>query len=117
MYMMMFVSRNLEQASGVLDVWVKAGIQGATILDSSGLQPSDKQGIKEDVGILFSIQAITRSREVHHRTLFTAIKDEETLNRVVEATTQHVGDWSRPDVGVLFVWPLAQAYGLDKQFK
>ncbi|HLU11594.1 MAG TPA: hypothetical protein VK003_18110 [Oceanobacillus sp.] len=112
----MFVSKNLEQASGVLDVWVKAGIQGATILDSSGLQPSEKQGIKEDIGILFSIQAITRSREVHHRTLLTAIKDEEMLNRVVEATTQHIGDWSRPDVGVMFVWPLTHAYGLDKIF-
>jgi hypothetical protein len=45
------------------------------------------------------------------------VRDEAMLDKVVDATTDYVGDWGKPDVGVLFVWPLAQAYGMDKRFK
>jgi hypothetical protein len=38
------------------------------------------------------------------------------VDRVLKATTEFVGDWSRPDVGVLFVLPVTQAYGLEKHF-
>ena len=114
MFMIMFVSKTIEQASEVLDVWVKAGIQGVTILESAGMQQAAGRGFRDDVGITFSLRALTRATEIHHRTLFSAIKDEATLENVVRATTEYVGDWSRPDVGVLFVWPLTQAYGLDK---
>jgi hypothetical protein len=116
MYMIMFVSKTVEQASEVLDVWVKAGVKGVTILESAGMQQVIDGGIRADVGIVFSLKSLMRAQEIHHRTLFSAIGDEETLQRVIDATTQQVGDWSRPDVGVLFVWPLASAYGLNKGF-
>lgn len=117
MYMIMFVSKDFEQASEVLQVWVDAGIGGVTILESAGMQQAmDDAGIRADVGLVFSLKSLTRSTEVHHRTLLSAIKDDKTLERVIQATTRHVGDWTRPDVGVLFVWPLVQAYGLGKTF-
>jgi|FLYN01.1.fsa_nt_gi nitrogen regulatory protein PII len=115
MYMIMFVSKNPEQASDVLDLWVKAGIQGVTILESAGMQQAAGRGFRDDIGITFSLSALLRAQEIHHRTLFSAIRDEETLKRVVRVTTEYVGDWSSPEVGVLFVWPLAEAYGLDKR--
>ena len=114
MYMVMFVSKDADQASEVLDVWIKNGIGGVTILESAGLSQIAER--VDHVGIVFSLSSLLRQREVHHRTLFSAVKDDETLKRVVDATTDHIGDWSRPDVGVLFVWPLTVAYGLDKVF-
>jgi nitrogen regulatory protein PII len=115
MFMIMFVSKNPEQASDVLDVWVKAGIAGVTILESAGMQQVAGRGIRDDIGITFSLSSLLRAQEIHHRTLFSAIKDQESLDKVVQATTAYIGDWSSPDVGVLFVWPLAQTYGLDKR--
>lgn len=114
MYMIMYVSKDVEQAAEMLDVWVQAGVTGVTILESAGLQQAVSGGIRSDVGIVFSLKNLLRAQEIHHRTLFTAIKNEDTLIRVIEASTRQVGDWSRPDVGVLFVWPLTQAFGLDK---
>jgi hypothetical protein len=117
MFMIMFVSKNVEQASEMLDVWIKAGVGGATILESAGMQQATETGgIRADVGIIFSLGKLMRSQEIHHRTLFSAIKNQETLDRVVEASTRYIKNWSSPDAGVLFVWPLIQAYGLDKQF-
>jgi hypothetical protein len=116
MYMIMFVSKDVEQASEMLDTWVKAGVSGVTILESAGMQQFAEGGIREDVGIVFSLKSLMRAQEIHHRTLFSAIPDEATLNRVIEASAKMVGDWSRPDVGVLFAWPLTHAYGLEKKF-
>jgi nitrogen regulatory protein P-II 1 len=116
MYMIMFVSKDVDQASEMLDVWVQAGVSGVTILESAGMQHLEEGGIREDVGIIFSLKSLMRAHEIHHRTLFSAIYDEATLNKVIEASTKHVGDWARPDVGVLFVWPLTHALGISKSF-
>ena len=116
MYMIMFISRNVDQASDMLDVWVKTGVTGVTILESAGLSQF-ADGIREDVGIVFSLRSLLRAQEIHHRTLFSVIKDDATLNGVIAASTKHVGEWSRPDVGVLFVTPVLQAFGLEKNFK
>lgn len=115
MYMIMFVSKNFEQASEVLDVWVKAGVQGVTIVESAGMQQvTQAGGIRADLGIVFSLKSLMRAEEIHHRTFFSAVKDEAMVQRVIQATTDYVKDWSSPEVGVLFVWPLTQAYGLEK---
>jgi hypothetical protein len=114
--MIMYVSKDVDQAFELLDVWVKAGVTGVTILESAGMSQVNK-GIKDDIGITFSLSSLLRAREIHHRTLFSAIKDDETLERVTKATTDYVGSWSSPDVGVLFVWPLVQAYGLEKTLR
>lgn len=117
MYMVMFVSKNVEQASAVLEVWINVGVDGVTILESTGMHQVIKRGIRDDIGILASLSSLMRAQEIHHRTLFSAVRDEAMLNRVIDATTAYVGDWGKPDVGVLFVWPLVQAYGIDKHFK
>ncbi len=114
MYMIMYVAKNVDQATDVLNIWIKAGISGVTILESAGMHQM-RRGIRDDMGIMLSLNALLRAQEIHHRTLFSAIGDDETLSKVVKATTDYVGDWSKPDVGVLFVWPLTQAYGLEKR--
>lgn len=119
MFMIMFISKDAEQASEMFDVWIKAGVRGVTIIESAGMQQVSEggnTGIRADIGIMFSLNKIMRSQEIHHRTLFSAISDQETLDKVIEASTQHVVDWTRPDVGVLFVWPLSYTYGLNKHF-
>ncbi len=116
MYVILYVSKDVDQASDMLDIWVKAGVSGVTILESAGMSQISK-GIKDDVGLMFSLSSLMRAREIHHRTLFSAIKDDETLHKVVKAATDYVGDWSSPDVGVLLVWPLIEAYGLEKKLR
>lgn len=115
MFMLMFVSRDESQAGDVLDVWIKAGISGVTILESAGMSQIRK-GLRDDVGIVFSLSSLLRGNEVHHRTLLSAVETQEALDKVIKATTDFVGDWSKPDVGVFFIWPIAQAFGMEKHF-
>jgi nitrogen regulatory protein PII len=119
MFMIMYVSKDVEQASEMLDVWVKAGVKGVTILESAGMQQVSEQsgGIRADLGITFSLNKLLRATEIHHRTLFSAVSDQETVDKVVAASTAYIKDWSRPDVGVLFILPMITAYGIEKSFK
>lgn len=115
MYAVMYVSKNVEQAGKIVEIWVKAGIDGITILESAGMHRNSKRGIRDDVGLVFSLTTMLQSQEIHHRTIFSVVKDEETVERIIKATTDYVGDWSRLDVGILFVWPLTHVLGLEKK--
>lgn len=113
-YLVIYVSHDIEQADAVLHEWVKAGIDGATILESSGMQQLGGKQWRDDLGIIPTLSNILRSRETHHRTLMSAIRNEAVVKRVIQATTDYVTDWSLPDVGILLVLPVMQAFGLEK---
>lgn len=114
MFMLMYVSKDIQGAEEMLDVWVKAGIEGVTIIESAGMQQTMKQGFREDFGLFVSMRKLMQNEEIHHRTLFSVVRDEDRLKTIIAAAEAHVGDWSHPDVGVLFVLPVLQAYGMDK---
>lgn len=114
MFIVLYVSNDVEQADEMLKLWQEAGISGVTILESYGLQ--QLKGIMDDVGVLPSLSKLMHARERHHRTIFSAVKDQEMADNIIRVSTEFVEDWTRPDVGVLLVWPLTQALGLDKNF-
>ena len=89
MFMIMYVSKDVEQAHEMLDVWVKAGVKGVTILESAGMQQLADGGIRADMGIIFSLNKLMKAQEIHHRTLFSAINDQPTLDKVIAASTEH----------------------------
>lgn len=115
-YMLMYVSKDIAGAEEMLNVWVKAGIEGVTIVESAGMQQAINQGFREDFGLFVSMRKLMQSQEIHHRTLFSVVRGEDQLKTIVTATEAHIGDWSHPDVGVLFVLPVAYAYGMDKNY-
>jgi len=52
---------------------------------------------------------------MHHRTLFTVVESEETLEQVIAATERVVGDLCGQHTGFLFVVPVTRALGLGKR--
>ncbi len=115
MYMILYVASDLQQARGMLDVWVHNGVGGVTILESHGMQQLIKKGLlRDDLGPIPSLRSLFRAQESHHRTIFSVIKDDETLQHILKVSEEYVGDWGDLDVGVLFVWPVLHAFGLDK---
>jgi hypothetical protein len=116
--LILYVSSNIEQADDILKLWVKAGVPGVTILESTGMQQAVGRGaFRDDLSILPTLSALMRGKEVHHRTLFSALEDEAVLQAAIATTTDYVGDWGRADVGILLVLPISQAYGLQKGYK
>lgn len=119
MYMLLYVANDIQQAKDMLEVWVKAGVRGVTMMEGVGMRQLMEKGElrRDDLGLMPSLRTMLRSQEVPRRSLFSVIDSEEGLQRVTAASTAFVEDWTRPNVGVLFVWPITQAYGLNKIFE
>lgn len=113
-HLLVFVLNNLEQYSDILDAWEEAGAPGITILESTGVGHI-RSVVRDDLPLMPSLSDLLASQEMHHRTLFTVIEDEQTLDKVIEATERVVGDFTRHHSGLLFVVPVSRALGLQKK--
>ncbi|MEZ4641781.1 MAG: hypothetical protein R3E31_03390 [Chloroflexota bacterium] len=59
-----------------------------------------------------SILNLMRTREEHHRTLFTVVDSDELVDKIIAATQSVIGDLNAPNKGVLFVLPVNRVIGV-----
>ncbi len=102
-----------EATADVMKAWRKAGAPGITLLDSTGPGRLTSM-LRDDLPLMPTLHDLLVSEEAHHRTLFTVLPDEETVQRVIEATVAVVGDFSQPHTGLLFSLPVGHVWGLHK---
>ena len=112
MYMILFVLDNYEKLNDLLDAWEEAGVPGVTILHSSGLGRVRQAGLRDDLPLMPSLEDLFDHEELFSRTIFSVVKGEEIIERVVKATEKVVGDLMQPNAGLLVVLPVAKVYGL-----
>ena len=116
MHMIFFVLHDPGRLREILEAWEQAGVSGITILLSTGLkrlQASDV--LREDLPLIPSIEDLIQQEESLNRTLFTIVKDEAMIDKVVDATQAIIGDLNNPNTGILTVLPVTKAYGLDRK--
>ncbi len=112
-YMIMFVLDDIDKCPSIFDAWEDAGVVGITIMESTGLGRIRQQmGYRDDLPLMPSIRNLMQSREEHHRTLFTLVKDEAAVDKIVAATESIIGDLSEPNRGVIFVLPVVRVVGV-----
>ena len=112
--LLVFVLSDRNQCGDIVDAWKAAGVAGITILESTGLGRS-QVGIRDDVPLMPGLSDFLANRELHHRTLFSVIEDEATLERVIAATERVIGDFTRHHTGLLFVVPVTRVLGLERK--
>ena len=115
MYLVVFVLHNPDLLEEIMDAWKKAGVTGATIFFSTGMERlRQMKGIRDDIPLIPSLDDFYEAPETVSRTVFTAVKDEAMIDKIVAATQDLVGDLNNPDTGLLLVLPVARAYGLER---
>ena len=114
--LIVFVLDEVEQCQDVLDVWEEAGAKGATIIESIGMARL-RSAARDDLPLIPSLRDLLGTHELHHRTLFTVVDDDPTLQRIIDATKQLVGNFTRPSAGLLFVVPVSMVFGLHKDIE
>lgn len=113
-YLVILVLDNPDQCPDVLRAWDEAGVPGVTILESTGLARM-QQAIWDDLPLVPSVRDLLGTRELHHRTIFTVVRDEEAVDRVIAATQEVIGDLNTHHTGILFVVPVARVLGLERK--
>jgi len=109
--LMVCVLNKIEVLNFLLEDFSRAGIKGATIINSTGMAALLSK--QEGSFIGSSLRAIFDFDGENNRTILAVIQDEqlETVRGIVRDV---VGDLTKPNTGVLFTVPIDFAEGLTK---
>jgi hypothetical protein len=108
MYMIMLVLDNPAQLDQVLEAWEQAGIRGATIVESTGIQRLRRRNIP--MRYVFPASGIV---EEGHLTLFVIVESEARIQDCLAATQSVTGNLDGPNTGVFAAWPLSLVRGVS----
>jgi hypothetical protein len=108
MFMAMFVLDDPDLLYQVLAGWERAGIRGATIFESTGMNRVRRRFVP------MRFMSPVVEKEESHLTLMAVVKDEAQVQECVLATESVVGDLSEPNTGVFAAWPLSYTKGFGR---
>ncbi|GIV64933.1 MAG: hypothetical protein KatS3mg046_193 [Bellilinea sp.] len=115
MFMILFVLDDPGRLDELLEGWSEIGIQGVTIIESSGFYR--RQIKRTKLHLTFLVEPASSILEEGNITLFTAVEDEALVEQCLQKTEQIVGDLEKPHSGVFLSWPLSSAKGLHKSLE
>jgi nitrogen regulatory protein PII len=106
---------DMQVCHDVIRVWEKAGVPGATILDSMGMRHlQQRQAHRDDLPLIPSLRSMLEQEEYNHRTVFSVVPDDFDVDDLIRRTEELVGDFGAEHTGLLFVMPVTQVRGLRK---
>jgi nitrogen regulatory protein PII len=116
MYLILLVLNDPDRLEELLIAWEENGVQGATVLFSTGLGRIRELGTwRDDMPLIPSLKDFYELPENLNRTIFTTVKDETQVDGIVAATKKVVGELDEQGTGLLLVLPVARAYGANKR--
>ena len=116
MYLILLVLNDPDRLEELLIAWEENGVQGATVLFSTGLGRIRELGTwRDDMPLIPSLKDFYELPENLNRTIFTIVKDETQVDGIVAATKKVVGELDEQGAGPLLVLPVARAYGMNKR--
>ncbi len=116
MYLVLLVLNDPDKLEDLLIAWEETGVQGATVLFSTGLgRIRTMEAWRDDMPLIPSLKDFYELPENMNRTVFTVVKDEAWVDAIVSATKMVIGDLDESKTGLLLVLPVARAYGVNKK--
>jgi hypothetical protein len=111
MFLIVLVVNDPYHCKNLLRSWKEAGVPGATIIESLGLQRALKGIIRDNLPLMPTLEDIEARDENRNRTIFSVVPDQDTINRVKAATEACLGPLEKDDTGFMFIVPVSEIYG------
>ena len=108
MHLLVCVVNNTAKVNEIVTGLIKIGVTGATVIDSHGTA----EIAAEQVPLLAGFRHLLQADRTSNRTVFSVIRDDETLEKAIELVEEACGDLEEPSSGLLFVVPLSRVVGL-----
>ncbi len=103
MYLVILFLYNPDLLEEVLKEWDDAGVNGATVQFSTGMERIlQKQGIRDDIPLIPSLDDFYEAPETVSRTIFTVVKEEAMIEKILAATQRITGDLNTP--ALVYFW-------------
>lgn len=109
MKLLVFVLNNEEFLEEVLEAYVEAGIEGATILDSEGMG----RFLTYEVPLFADFREFMKGNKPYNKTILSVVRDESCIERLVPLVERVVGPLSERGKGIMFTVPVDWATGLS----
>lgn len=101
-----------EKLNEVLEAFVEVGIKGATVVDSQGMGSALSESNLPMFGGF--LRTVLDNNRPFNKVIFSVVKEEETVDKAIEAIEDILGDMSKPGVGLIFVMPVDRVVGWTK---
>lgn len=112
MYLLVIILDKARDMENLLQKFREIGVTGATVFDSVGVGRNTLYGT--DMPVIASLKRIfDPERRTYNHTLFSIIKERDTVDKALEAAQEVCGDFSRPDVGIMFTMKLEDVIGFQ----
>jgi nitrogen regulatory protein PII len=111
MKLVVFVLNKEELLESVLEAYVEAGINGATILDSEGMG----RFLTYEVALFADFKRFMRGNKPYNKTIISVVQDESRIPRVQELLDEICGGLKNPGTGIFFTVPVDLALGLVEE--
>jgi len=110
--MLIMVLDDTAHMNNILQGWRNAGVNGVTIMESTGINRVLPRETANSGFMGFS-QLLGTGR-VGHQTLFAVIESMELAEAAKIATENVLGPLTKPHTGIMFVVPVLQTWGIQK---
>jgi nitrogen regulatory protein PII len=97
----------------ILEAFLEIGVTGATVLDSQGMGTT----LVEDVPIFAGFRNVLAGVGKPNKTIFSVVKDRETVERAVASIEKICGSFERPSTGIVFTIPVGFVKGLRPEME
>lgn len=108
MKLVVFVLNREELLERVLEAYVEAGIQGATILDSEGMG----RFLTYEVPLFADFKEFMKGNKPYNKTILSVVRDETVVPRLRSILDEVTGGLEQPGTGIFFTVPVDFAIGL-----
>jgi nitrogen regulatory protein P-II 1 len=95
----------------ILQAFLEIGVTGATVVDSYGMGSL----LVEDIPIFAGFRGLLSASGKYNKTIFSVIKETETVERAVAAIEEVCGDLQTPSTGIVFTVPVDFVQGLQPE--
>ncbi len=108
MHLLICIVNNTASVNDIVGGFVRIGVTGATVIDSHGTA----EIAAAQVPVFAGFRQLVQSNRRPNRTVFSVIKDDETLDRAMAVVEEVVGSLEDSATGIMFALPVSRVRGL-----
>ena len=108
MHLLICVVNDTASVNEIVGGFVRIGVTGATVIDSHGTV----EIAASQVPVFAGFRQLVQSTRKPNRTIFSVIKDDETLERAMAVVEEVVGSLESSATGIMFSVPITRVKGL-----
>ena len=71
--------------------------------------------LQEDIPLIPRLEDFLNHGEQMNETIFTMVKEEVMVEKIIQATEKIIGNLNQPNTGILAVLPILKVYGLNRE--